>query len=58
MCLLELCSWNAPILVQVFVAFVFRCSAFDAGIDVALSMQCEVQSLWRIVLLCGALFFR
>jgi hypothetical protein len=26
------------------------CTAFDAGIDVALSMQSEVQSRWRIVL--------
>ena len=38
------------------VAFVFRCTAFDAGIDVALSMQSEVQCHGRISLLERRLF--
>ena len=33
------------------IAFVFRCTAFDADIEVALSMQSEVQSRRRISLL-------
>jgi hypothetical protein len=38
------------------IAFVFRCTAFDVGIDVALSMHSEVQSRGRISLLEWRLF--